>query len=74
MPYNCGMAMALGPSHALKLWYGYGLGTTTCLIIVVEGRQGHAPCNILFLQEVLFFCQTNFMEIIRLSQSCWKSG
>ena len=48
---------------------GEGLRTTTYLKTVVGGRQGHAPCKILLLQQSLFLCQLNFMEIIRLSQS-----
>ena len=52
---NCGM--------------GESLGTTTCPKTVVGGKQGHAPCKILSLQQSLFLCQLNFMEIIRLSWS-----
>ena len=43
--------------------------TTTCLKTVVGGKQWHAACKILLLQQILFLCQLNFMEIIRLSQS-----
>ena len=45
------------------------LGTTTCLITVFGGKQGHAPCRIFSLQQSVIWCQLNFMEIIRLSQS-----
>ena len=41
---------------------------------MVVGRQGYAPCKILSLQHNLFLCQLNFIEIIRLSQSCGESG
>ena len=34
---------------------------------MVDGKQGHAPCEILSLQLILFLCQLNFMDIIRLS-------
>ena len=37
----------------------YGLGTTTCFKTVVGGKQGHAPCKILLLQQILF-CQFDF--------------
>ena len=49
--------------------YGRGesLVTTTCLKTVVGGKQGHAPCKILLLQQSLFLCQLNFLEITRLS-------
>ena len=46
---------ALGPPHVLRLWFG-------C-------KQEHAPCSIFLLQLILFLCQLNLMEIIRLSQS-----
>ena len=32
------------------------------------GKQGHASCKILSLQQSLFLCHLNFMEIIRQSQ------
>ena len=38
---------------------GEGLGTTTCLITVVWGKQGHAPFKLLTLQQCLFLCQFN---------------
>ena len=47
---------------------GEGLGTTTCPITVIGGRQGHAPSEILLPQQSLFLCQFNFMEIMRLIQ------
>ena len=47
---------------------GEGLMATTCLRTVVGGKQGLAPCDILLLQQSLFLCQLNFMEIIRLLQ------
>ena len=50
---------ALGLPHVLELWLGVskgmlpvtcdrgeGLGTATCFMTVVGGRQGHAPCEI----------------------------
>ena len=48
---------------------GESLGTTTFLKTVVGGRQGHAPCEVLLLQQSLFLCLLDFMQIIRLSQS-----
>ena len=42
------------------------LVTTTCLKTVVVGKQGHAPCKILLLQQSLFLCQSIFIEILRL--------
>ena len=48
---------------------GEGLRATTCLRTVVGLRQRHPPCKILLLQQSSFLCQSNFMEIIRLSQS-----
>ena len=45
---------------------GESLRTTTCLKTVVGGKQGHATCKIFALQQSLFLCQLNFMEIIRL--------
>ena len=40
------------------------LSTTTCPMTVVGGRQGHAPCGILLLEQSLFLCQWNFQEVI----------
>ena len=31
---------------------------------VLELWQGHAPCKIILLQQSLFLCQLNFMEIM----------
>ena len=45
---------------------GDSLWTATCLKSVVGGKQGHAPCKMLFLQQSLFLRQSNLMEIIRL--------
>ena len=36
------------------------------------GKQGHAPCGILLLQQSLFFVLI-LIEIARLSQSCGES-
>ena len=47
--------------------------TTTCLPTVVGGKQGHATCKILLFQHNLFLCHSNFMEIIKLSQSLGES-
>ena len=33
---------------------GEALGTTTCLRVVVGGKQEYAPCKILSLQQSLF--------------------
>ena len=41
---------------------------------VVGGKQWHAPNEIPFHQQNIFLCQSNFVEIIRLSQSSGKSG
>ena len=43
------------------------LGTTTCPKTVVECKQWHAPSKVLSLQQSFTLCQSNFMEIIRLS-------
>ena len=43
------------------------LGTTTCHKSVVGGKQGHAPCKIQLLQQILFLCQLHLIEIMRLS-------
>ena len=53
---------------------GYDLRIATCLRIVVWGEYGHAPCKISSLQQILFLCQLNFMEIIRLPQSRGRPG
>ena len=42
---------------------GEGLGITTCPKCVVLGKHGHAPCKMLLLQQSLFLCRLNFMEI-----------
>ena len=47
---------------------GEGLWATTCLKTVVRGKCGHASCNILFSIEPLFLCQSNVMEMIRLTE------
>ena len=47
---------------------GESLGTTTCHKTVVQGRQEHAPFKILLLPQILFLCQSNFVEIIKLLQ------
>ena len=41
---------------------GEGLRATTCRKTAVGGKQGHAPCKICLLQEILFFQQI-FTEI-----------
>ena len=46
---------------------GESLRTSTCHKTVVGGKQGHASCIILLLQQNPFLCQLDFMEIIRLS-------
>ena len=43
-----------------KCGRGESLGTTTCLKTVVGGKQGHAPCKILLLQQSLFFTSVKF--------------
>ena len=43
---------------------GECLRITTFLTTVIDGRQGHAPCNIHLLLQSLFLCQLNFIEII----------
>ena len=45
-----------------------------CHKIVVGGKQGHAPCEILMFQQILFLRQLNFMEIIRMSQRLGEFG
>ena len=56
------------PSHSRSNCGGGGKSATiTCLITVVGGNRGHAPCNICLLHLYLFVCQLNFVEIIRLS-------
>ena len=40
---------------------------------VVGGMQGHAPCKILSLQQILFLCQLIFVKIIRLLQCSGES-
>ena len=37
-------------------------------------KQGHTPCKMPLLQPSFFLCQSNFVEIIRLSQDEIKSG
>ena len=44
---------------------GGSLSTTTCIQIVVGGKQGHTYT---FAPQSLFLCQSNLMEIIRLLQ------
>ena len=53
---------------------GESLRTTTYNKTVVGGKQGHAPCKILLVQQILFSCQLNLMEIIKLSESWGESG
>ena len=56
---------------------GEGFCITRCAKTVVGGKQGHAPCRILLLQQSLFLCQSNLMEIMillqRLSKICSPS-
>ena len=42
--------------------------TTKCLETVVGGRQGHAPCKILLLPQMLFLAQSSLMNITRLTK------
>ena len=63
------LCQARFPPHFLNCGRCECLGTTICHITVVGGEQGYAPCKILLLQQSLFLCPLNFMEIIRLSQS-----
>ena len=53
---------------------GESFGTTTCHITVVGGKQRHAAYEILLPQRIIFFCQSDFMEIIIVSQSLCKCG
>ena len=46
---NCGWGKPSLTPHALILW----LGVSKC----------YAPCNILLLLQIIFWCQLNFMEI-----------
>ena len=46
---------------------GESPGTTTSHKTVVGGRQGHTACKIPSLQQSLFSCQLNFVEITRSS-------
>ena len=39
---------------------GEGLRTTICLETVVGGKQGRAPCKLLFLQQCFFFVSVKF--------------
>ena len=41
---------------------------------MVGGRQGHAPCKIFSLQQILFMFQYNFLKVVRPSQHCVESG
>ena len=41
---------------------------------MVGGKQAHAPCEVLTLQQTLFLCQLNFIEIVRLPQSRREFG
>ena len=50
---------ASGPPQVVILWLG--------------GKQGHAPCKILSLQQSLFLCQLNLMET-KDSQRRGESG
>ena len=43
-------------------------GVSKGMLHVAGGKQGHAPCRILSLQQSFLLCQLNFMEIIGLSQ------
>ena len=36
------------------------LRTATCLSTLFGGKQGHAPCRILLLQQILFFVSVEF--------------
>ena len=40
----------------------------SCFKTVVGGKYGHAPYEILLLQQTPFLCQSSFMEIIELLQ------
>ena len=44
---------------------GESLMTTTYPKTATGGKQGHAPCRTPLLQQSLFLCQSNFMEIIK---------
>ena len=48
---------------------GYGIGTGICLRTVVDGKQGMLPVEYFCSNKSSFLCQSNFMEIIRLSHS-----
>ena len=45
------------------------LGITTCLECVNGGMQGHAPCEILPLNQIPFFVSVKFHGNLKLSQS-----
>ena len=67
MPLQAG----LHATFLKKCGSSYYLIIDTCLTTEVGGKQGHTPCKILSLQQSLSLCQSNLVEIIRLSQK-WR--
>ena len=55
------------PPHFPKIVVEVSIWTTTCHKTVVGGKRGHAPSEIHSLQQILFLCQLNFIEITRMS-------
>ena len=50
-----------------------GSFTITCLNTVVGNKPCHTPDKIVLFHKASFLYQWNFMEMIRLSQSCGES-
>ena len=51
---DCYLPELVYATYLKKTGRGKGLGTATCLKTVVVGKEGHAPCNILWLQHIFF--------------------
>ena len=54
------------PPHFLKIVVEVNVSGQPHVINLVESKQGHAPCKIFSLQQILFLCQSYCMEIICL--------
>ena len=81
LPVNCGKGKSLGTTTCLKAVVGVSkgmlpvncgkgksLGTTTCLKAVVGVSKGILPVKYFRSIKASFLCQSNFVDIIRLSQ------
>ena len=62
---NCGRGLGLthSPTFLKNCDTGERIGIAACLETVFGGKKWHAPCEIFSLSQIIFLCQSNFIEL-----------